>query len=47
MGIAWLKAGTWKLRGIRRRFKRRVSPVFEGDDAKYILLKCSETKKME
>jgi hypothetical protein len=40
MGIIWLKAG------IRRDFERERSPLCLGEeDAKHILLKCSETKK--
>jgi hypothetical protein len=46
MGIIWLNAGIWKLRGIRRRFERGRCPLCLGEeDAKHILLKCSETKK--
>jgi hypothetical protein len=46
MGIIWLKAGIWKLRGIRRGFGRGRCPLYlEEEDAKHILLKCSETKK--
>jgi hypothetical protein len=45
MGI-WWKAGIWKLRGIRRGFERGRSPLCLGkEDAKYIVLKCFETKK--
>jgi hypothetical protein len=46
MGIIWLKAGIWKLRGIRRGFERGRCPLcLEKEDAKHILLKCPETKK--
>jgi hypothetical protein len=47
MGIIWLKAGIWKLRGITRGFERGRCPLCWGgeEDAKHILLKCSETKK--
>jgi hypothetical protein len=46
MGIIWLKAGIWKLRGIRRGFERGRCPLCQGEkDAKHIWLKCSETKK--
>jgi hypothetical protein len=39
------KAGIWKLRGIRRGFERGRCPLcFGEEDAKHILLKCSETK---
>jgi hypothetical protein len=45
MRIIWWKAGIWKLRGIRRGFKRRSCPLCLGEeDAKHIVLKCSETK---
>jgi hypothetical protein len=48
MGIIWLKAGIWKLRGIRRGFEKGKCPLCLGEkDAKHILLKCSETKKVE
>jgi hypothetical protein len=46
MGIIWLKAGIWKLRGIMRGFERRMCPLYLGEeDAKHMLLKCCETKK--
>jgi hypothetical protein len=46
MGIIRLKAGIWKLRGIGRGFERGRCPLCLGEeDAKHILLKCSETKK--
>jgi hypothetical protein len=45
MGIIWLKAGIWKLRGIGRGFERKVPLCLEEEDAKHILLKCPETKK--
>jgi hypothetical protein len=42
--IKW-KAGIWKLRGIRRGFERGRFPLCLGEeDAKYIVLKCSECK---
>jgi hypothetical protein len=45
MGIIWLKAGIWKLRGIGRGFERGRWPQCLGEeDAKHILLKCPETK---
>jgi hypothetical protein len=45
MGIIWLKTGIWKLRGIGRGFERGRCPLCLGEeDAKHILLKCSETK---
>jgi hypothetical protein len=46
MGIIWLKAGIWKLREIRRGFEKGRYPLcLWEEDAKHILLKCSETKK--
>jgi hypothetical protein len=46
MGIIWLKAEIWKLRGIRRGFERGRCPLCLGEkDTKQILLKCSETKR--
>jgi hypothetical protein len=46
MGIIWLKAGIWKLRGIRRGFARGRCPSCLGEeDAVHIALKCSETKE--
>jgi hypothetical protein len=30
MGIIWLKAGIWKLRGIRRKFERGRCPLYLG-----------------
>jgi hypothetical protein len=41
MGIIWLKAGIWNLRGVRRGFERGRCPQYLGEgDAKHILLKC-------
>jgi hypothetical protein len=46
MGIIWLKAGFWKLRGIRRGTERGRYPLCLGEqDAKHILLKCLEMKQ--
>jgi hypothetical protein len=46
MEIIWLREGIWKLRGIRRGFERGRSPLcLEEENAKHILLKCSETKQ--
>jgi hypothetical protein len=43
MGIAWLKAVIWKLRRIKRRSERGRCPLcLREEDAKHILLKCSE-----
>jgi hypothetical protein len=42
----WLKAGLWKLRGIRRGLEKGRCPLCWGEeDAKHILLKCKESKK--
>jgi hypothetical protein len=30
MGITWLKAGIWKLRGVRRGFERGRCPYVQG-----------------
>jgi hypothetical protein len=44
--VIWMKAGIWILRGIRRGFERGSCPLYLGEeDAKHLLLKCSETKK--
>jgi hypothetical protein len=44
MGIIWLTAGIWKLRGVRRGFERgRCHLCLGEEDAKHILLKCPET----
>jgi hypothetical protein len=46
MGIIYLKAEIWKLRGIRRGFDRGSYPLCLGEeDAEHILLKYPETKK--
>jgi hypothetical protein len=45
MGI-WLKAGTWKLTGIRRGSERGKCPLCMGEEgAKHTWLKCPEMKK--
>jgi hypothetical protein len=45
-GLAWMKAGVWKLRGIRRGLKKGTCPLCRGnEDAKHVLLSCPETKK--
>jgi hypothetical protein len=45
MRIIWLKAGIWRLKGIRRGFERGGNPLYFGEeDVKHILPKCSETK---
>jgi hypothetical protein len=46
MGIIWLKAGIWKLRGIRRGFERGRCPLCLAEEVdKHVLLKFPETKK--
>jgi hypothetical protein len=45
-GLVWMKAGVWKLRGIRRGWGKRTCPLCGGnEDVKHVLLSCSETKK--
>jgi hypothetical protein len=45
-GLAWFKSGIWKLRGMRKRFKKERCPLCsEEEDPIHILLKCSETRK--
>jgi hypothetical protein len=44
-GIAWLVAGIWQLKGVRRNADKGRCPLcFEKEDAKHILLECTETK---
>jgi hypothetical protein len=44
-GIAWLIAGIWQLKGVRRKADKGRCPLcFEKDDVKHILLECKETK---
>jgi hypothetical protein len=46
IGIMWLKAGIWKLKGIRRGLEKGRCPLCWGEeDVKHILLKCKESKK--
>jgi hypothetical protein len=44
-----MKAGVWKLRGIRRGWeKKEHAPYAWGNEVvEHILLSCPETKKME
>jgi hypothetical protein len=47
MGIAWFRAGIWKLRGIRKGLEIRRCPLCNGEeDAIHTLLKCSETRRL-
>jgi hypothetical protein len=44
-GIAWLIAGIWQLKGVRRNADKGRCPLcFEREDVKHILLECKETK---
>jgi hypothetical protein len=46
IGVIWLKAGIWKLKGIRRGLEKGRCPLCLGEeDEKHILLKCKESKK--
>jgi hypothetical protein len=46
MGIAWFRAGIWKLRGIRKGLEIGRCPLCNvEEDAVHILLKCSETRR--
>jgi hypothetical protein len=45
-GLAWMKAGVWKLRGIRRGWEKGTYPLCRGnEDAKHILLSSPKPKK--
>jgi hypothetical protein len=44
-GIAWLIAGIWQLKGVRRNADKGRCPLcLEREDLKHILLECKETK---
>jgi hypothetical protein len=44
-GIAWLIAGIWQLKGVRRNADKGRCPLcFEKENVKHILLDCKETK---
>jgi hypothetical protein len=44
-GIAWLIAGIWQLKGVRRNADKGRCPLcFQKEDAKYVLLECKETE---
>jgi hypothetical protein len=48
MGLAWLKAGIWELRGSRRGFWReRCTPYLGEEDAKNINAKMFWHEKVE
>jgi hypothetical protein len=43
--IAWLIAGIWQVKGVRRNADKGRCPLcFEKDDVEHILLECKETK---
>jgi hypothetical protein len=45
IGVAWMRAGIWKLRRLRRGTDKGSCPLGLGkEDAKHILLRCPETK---
>jgi hypothetical protein len=45
-GLAWLKTGIWKLRGMRKVSETGRCPLYsKEEDAVHILPKCSETRK--
>jgi hypothetical protein len=43
-GIAWIIAGIWQLKGVRRNADKGCPLCLEEEDAKHILLECKETK---
>jgi hypothetical protein len=47
-GIAWLIAGIWQLKGVRRNADKGRCPLcFEKEDVKHILLECEKKKILE
>jgi hypothetical protein len=47
MGIAWFRAGIWKLRAIGKSLEIGRCPLCKGEeDAVHILLKCPETRRL-
>jgi hypothetical protein len=47
MGIAWFRAGMWKLRGIRKGLEIGRCALCNGEeDVVHILLKCPETRRL-
>jgi hypothetical protein len=47
MGIAWFRAGIWKLRGIRNGLEIGGCPLCNGEeDTIHILLKYPETRRL-
>jgi hypothetical protein len=45
MGIAWLRAGIWKLRGMRKGLE--IGRCNGEEDVVHIILKCPETRKLK
>jgi hypothetical protein len=44
-GIAWLLAGIWQLKGVRRNADKGRCPLCLGEeDVNHMLLECKETK---
>jgi hypothetical protein len=47
MGIAWFRAGIWKLRGIRKGLEIGRCPLRNGEEeSMHILLKCPEARRL-
>jgi hypothetical protein len=47
MGIAWFRAGIWKVRGTRKGLETGRCPLCNGEeDAVHTLLKCPETRRL-
>jgi hypothetical protein len=47
MGIAWFRAGIWKLRGMRKGLEIGRCPLCNGEeDSVHIILKCPETRRL-
>jgi hypothetical protein len=43
-GIAWWRIGIWKMRGIRKEFKKGSCPLcYEQEDDKHVLPTCPDT----
>jgi hypothetical protein len=46
-GLAWFRAGIWKLRGMRKGLEIGRCPLCNGEeDAVHILIKCPETRRL-
>jgi hypothetical protein len=47
MGIAWFRAGIWKVRGVRKGLEIGRCPLCDGEEkVVHILLKCPETRRL-